>query len=445
MNTFMNGMKEINNFTHTANGALAHKSTNSAVYDMFAFGGAIRAKSMEDKILLFKNAYEENATLAIKCLFYLSDCRGGQGERDFFRVCFNWLAKNHKDAALRNLKFIPEYRRWDDVIYSCVGTPVEKDALSFIRKQLILDLQCKTPSLLAKWMPSENTSSDKTRAMANIVRKFMKMSHKEYRKTLSLLRQRINIVERLMSANQWDKIEFDKIPSKAGLIYKNAFARRDMIAKKYEAFATSKETKVNASTLYPYEVVQKAHNARTTTDKAMVEKYWENLPDYLNGKPCKMMCVVDTSGSMTWAGCNPKPIDVAISLGMYCAERVGGPFKNHYISFSRSPRLVKVEGIDFCDKVNRIYRADLCENTNLAAVFDMMLEIALRPTTKAEDMPDIQKALDEFAKVIENLPEKINKVEKKTNINKETILELAKELQENDLKNEKTLRKNCTI
>ena len=388
MNTFMNGMKEMNNFTHTANGALAHKSTNSAVYDMFAFGGTIRAKSKEDKILLFKNAYEENTALAIKCLFYLSDCRGGQGERDFFRVCFNWLAKNHKEAALRNLKFIPEYRRWDDVIYSCVGTPLEKDALSFIRKQLILDLQCKTPSLLGKWMPSENTSSEKTRIMANIVRKFMKMSHKEYRKTLSLLRQRINIVERLMSANQWDKIEFDKIPSKAGLIYKNAFARRDIIAKKYEAFATSKETKVNASTLYPYEVVQKAHSAHITTDKAMVEKYWENLPDYLNGKPCKMMCVVDTSGSMTWTGSNPKPIDVAISLGMYCAERVGGPFKNHYISFSRSPRLIKVEGVDFCDKVNRIYRANLCENTNLAAVFDMMFEIALRPTTKVEDMPD---------------------------------------------------------
>lgn len=388
MNTFMNGMKEMNNFTHTANGALAHKSTNSAVYDMFAFGGAIRSKSTEDKILLFKNAYEENATLAIKCLFYLVDCRGGQGERDLFRVCFNWLAKNHKEAARRNLKFIPEYRRWDDVIYSCVGTPLEKDALSFIRKQLILDLQCKTPSLLAKWMPSENTSSEKTRVMANIVRKFMKMSHKEYRKTLSLLRQRINIVERLMSANQWDKIEFDKIPSKAGLIYKNAFARRDIIAKKYEAFATSKETKVNASTLYPYEVVQKVHNIYTTTDRAMVEKYWENLPDYLNGKPCKMMCVVDTSGSMTWSGGNPKPIDVAISLGMYCAERVGGPFKNHYISFSRSPRLVKIEGIDFCDKVNRIYRTNLCENTNIAAVFDMMLEITLRPTTKVEDMPD---------------------------------------------------------
>ncbi|MBQ9181942.1 MAG: stage VI sporulation protein F [Bacilli bacterium] len=33
-----------------------------------------------------------------------------------------------------------------------------------------------------------------------------------------------------------------------------------------------------------------------------------------------------------------------------------------------------------------------------------------------------------------------NRVEKKTNVGKETILELAKKLQENDLKNEDTLR-----
>ncbi len=32
------------------------------------------------------------------------------------------------------------------------------------------------------------------------------------------------------------------------------------------------------------------------------------------------------------------------------------------------------------------------------------------------------------------------KIEKKTNVNKETILDLAKKLQENDLKNENTLR-----
>ena len=398
MNTFMENLTNAGNFTRTANGALAHKSTRSMVYDMFALGGAYRRRTDEDCILLFKNAIEENVELAMKCLFYLRDCRGGQGERRFFRVCFKWLANSsYVDVARRNLDNLSEYGRWDDLIYTCVGTKLETEALDIIKKQLTLDAQCKTPSLLAKWMPSENASSKETVKLGNIVREYLGLTHKEYRKILSLLRARINVLERLMSANRWDEIEFDKIPSKAGLIYKNAFARRDIIAKKYEAFAKSEKTKVNAKTLYPYEVVHKAvegtngwgYNFRniSDTDKAMIEKYWTNLPDYLNGKDCKMMCVVDTSGSMTGSQADA-PINVAIALGMYCAERIGGPFKNHYISFSSRPQLIRIEGVDFVDKVRRIYRTNLCENTNIEATFNMLLNIAKQPTTRAEDIPE---------------------------------------------------------
>ena len=395
MNTFMNGLQNASNYAVTENGALAHKTTRSAVYDMFALGGAYRKRNDEDCILLFKNALEENETLALKCLFYLRDCRGGQGERRFFRVCYKWLAQKHADVARRNFELISEYGRYDDVIYALIGTLLENDALEFIKNQLALDLECKTPSLLAKWLPSENASAVKTKKMGNIIREYLGMTHREYRKTLSILRERINLLERLMSANRWDEIEFDKIPSKAGLIYKNAFARRDIIAKKYEAFAKSEDTKVNASTLYPYDVVHKAVEGTrgwgysfrdmSDIDRAMVEKYWENLPDYLEGKPCKMMCVVDTSGSMTGSEASA-PINVAIGLGMYCAERIGGPFKNHYISFSSRPQLIKIEGVDFVDKVRRIYKTNLCENTDLVKTFRMLKEIAL--TAKPEDIPE---------------------------------------------------------
>ena len=232
--------------------------------------------------------------------------------------------------------------------------------------------------------------------MAKEIRIAFGISAKEYRQMLSKLRAKINVLERLMSANRWDEIEFDKIPSKAGLVYKNAFARRDIIAKKYERFAKDKTTKVNASTLYPYEVVAKATQHMgygwgsclniSEVDRAMVNKYWENLPDYLNGKDCSMMCVVDTSGSMVRRDA-AAPINVAISLGLYCAERIGGPFKNHYISFSSRPQLIKTEGIDFVDKVYRIYRTNLCENTNLEAVFDLLLATAKKPGVSAWDIP----------------------------------------------------------
>lgn len=394
MNTFMNTLSNASNFARTENGALAHKTTNSAVYDMFALGGAYRKRDTADKILLFKNAYEEDATLAMKCLFYLRDCRGGQGEREFFRVCFNWLCQNDPARAEVNLDNVSEYGRWDDLIYSTIDTPVYQSALNLIKKQLRLDIQCKTPSLLGKWMPSENASSAKTKRAAARIREDLNLSHKEYRKTLSELRRRINIVERLMSENRWDEIEFDKIPSRAGFIYKNAFARRDIIAKKYEKFAKDTTKSVNASVLYPYEVVAKAVKGCdywgagpiSDVDRAMINKYWANLPDYLNGKDCSMMCVVDTSGSMTGSEASA-PMNVAISLGMYCAERIGGPFHNHYISFASEPQLIKINGIDFVDKCQRIYRTDLCDNTNLEAVFDLLLNTALTPGVKESDIP----------------------------------------------------------
>lgn len=391
----MNGLIDATNFGYTENMALTHKSTLSKVYDMFALGGAYRNRTDEDCVLLFKNAYEEDRNLALKCLFYLRDIRGGQGERRFFRLCFNWLCSTYPEVALGLLNHVAEYGRWDDLLYATRNTPVYNQALYIIKYQLALDLECKTPSLLAKWMPSENASSYETKMVANEIREYLGFTHKQYRKLLSTLRARINVLERLMSANEWDKIEFDKIPSKAGLIYKNAFARRDIIAKKYETFAKSAETKVNAKALYPYEVVQKATGKIShwimsninisETDRAMIEKYWNNLPDYLNGEPCSMMCVVDTSGSMTRGRASVAPIDVAISLGMYCAERIGGAFKNHYISFSAVPQLIEIEGVDFVDKVRRIYQTNLCQNTNIEATFDLLLKTAKK--SKIEDIP----------------------------------------------------------
>lgn len=400
MNTFMNSLQNTYNYKRTENGALAHKSTGSAVYDMFAMGAAYRSRSDADCILLFKNAFEEDETLALKCLFYIRDCRGGQGERRFFRVCMRWLAENHPERAAALAEYVPEYGRYDDWFKIYFGTPVEKQVIEMMKNQLSTDMFCKknAVSLLAKWMPSENASSKETIRTARKIRNAFGVSAKEYRQMLSKLRTKINVLEKLMSANRWGEIEFDKIPSKAGLVYKNAFARRDIIAKKYERFAKDKTTKVNASTLYPYEVVAKAIQHMgygwgssyslniSEVDRAMVNKYWENLPDYLNGKDCSMMCVVDTSGSMVRRDA-AAPINVAISLGLYCAERIGGPFKNHYISFSRVPQLIKTEGVDFVDKVHRIYRTNLCENTDLVAVFDLLLTTAKKPGVNAWDIP----------------------------------------------------------
>lgn len=403
MNRFINAMKQDNNVGVTENGAKMYKSTMDGLMDLFAFGGAYRSRSEEDCIFLFQKALKEDLTYALKCLFYLRDVRGGQGERRFFRIVTKYLANNETQAMRRNLAFVPEYGRWDD-LYTFVGTPLEKEMFKIIRDQLALDVSCKAPSLLAKWLKSENTSSPQSRALGTKTRIALGMTPKQYRKTLSTLRARIRIVERLMSENRWDEIEFDKLPSKAGLLYRNAFARHDLIKERYEKFAKDKTTKVNAKTLYPCDVVYEAtskgckRNGLSETDRLMINKYWENLADYFHNAVFNGVAVVDTSSSMrnydyTHPNCGKagvKPIDVAIALGMYCAEKCSpkSPWYGHYITFSRQARLVPVEGVDFVDKVRRIYRANLCENTNVESVFDLVLDTAIKNHVPQKDMPE---------------------------------------------------------
>ena len=399
MNTILNAMKQMNNITTTENGGITYKSTMNGLMDLFAMGGSYRKRSDADVIFLFDKAFKEDESYALKCLFYLRDIRGGQGERRFFRIVTRWLAYEHTEAMRRNLKFVPEYGRWDD-LYVFVGTPLEKDAFNIMYHQLALDVECKTPSLLAKWLKSENTSSADSRALALKTRTAFNMTPRQYRKTLSVLRERIRIVERLMSENRWDEFEFDKLPSKAGIRYKNAFARHDLMRQKseknvmtYEDFAKDKNTKVNAKTLNPCEVVNEAiYAARKSmddTDRLMVNKYWDNLKDYFNGAVFDGVAVVDTSASMRGCYRSIAPIDVAISLGMYCAEKCNpaSPWYGNYITFSRQARLVPIQGADFVDKVRRIYDTNLCENTNIKSVFDLLLKLARQNGVNPEDMP----------------------------------------------------------
>ena len=403
-NKLLNAVKEATNVTRTENGAVTRNTTMSALLDLFGTGAAYRTRSESDCIVLFQKAFDENPVYALKCLFYLRDARGGQGERRFFRVVTKWLADNKTAVMKRNLKYVPEFGRWDD-LYAFIGTALEKDAFDLMGEQFVLDLQCKTPSLLAKWLKSENTSSAQSRALATKTRKAFGLTPREYRKSLSVLRARINVLERLMSAGQWDKIEFDKIPSKAGLVYRNAFARHDverMRADKdavtYKDFMQDKNTKVNAKALYPYEVVAKATNYSgmnyvwdrsencDPVERAAINKYWDNLEDYFNGASLDALCMIDTSGSM-WGSDASAPINVAISIGLYAAERARGPFHGHYISFSSRPQLIETYGSDFVDKVERIYSTNLCENTNIEAAFDMLLDTAIKSHCRQNDLP----------------------------------------------------------
>jgi hypothetical protein len=378
----LNEMKSMLNMKTTENGATAYSSTLNEILDMFAFGAAYRQRSDADVIALFQNALLRDATLAMKCLFWIRDVRGGAGERRFFRVAMKWLAKQHPDIARRNLVHVPEYGRFDD-LYVFVDTPLQDEAMTMLARQLISDMVVEFPSLAGKWAKSCNASSKESRRLGEITRSYMNMSPREYRRVLSSLRERLNVLERLMSGKRFDEIDFSKLPSVAGMRYSHCFSTREELKERYAEFMANADTKVNANTLFPYDCAVKAarveYRAYGDTEREAVNKFWASLPDYIGDNDASnFMCVCDTSGSMTWGCNNPAPIDVATSLSIYFAERAKGPFHNHYISFSSRPQLIEITGRDFVEKVNRIRHKNLCENTNLEAVFDMLLTLAKR-------------------------------------------------------------------
>lgn len=389
----LNGIKDIENLGYTENGGVKRKSTFNAVYDMFAWGGSYRSRTKEDKIELFKNAYKEDKELALKCLFYLRDILEGQGERQFFKDCYHWLATEDSIVALQLMPCISDFGRWDDM-YCLVDTPIEEYMFKYLNTVFRCDMNSKTPSLLGKWLKSINTSSAESRALGAKTAKAFGLNFKQYRKALAALRTKINIVEKLMCENRWDEIEFDKIPSKAGIKYSNAFARRDIIKQKYKIFMASDETTVNAKTLYPADVISKVleHYYHrwgrldniSEEEQLVIEKYWNNLTDYFNGAVFNGVAVVDTSASMTGT-----PMEVAIALGIYCAEKVGknSPFYKHYISFSSEAKLVEIKGDNLCEKVKTIYKNSIVADTNIESVFNLILKTAIANNLSNEDIP----------------------------------------------------------
>lgn len=399
MNELLKNLKEQQNVTKTMNGATTYASTMTKLYDLFAQGAAMRGASDSDCILMFKEAYEENPTMALKCLFYLRDIRGGQGERRFFRLAIHWLATTHMEEMTHLIRFVPEYGRYDD-LFELFNTPVEAEMMGYIK--FIIDKN--EDHLVYKWMPSINTSSHDTQARGRKFAHEFGMTERQYRKMLSEGRKACNLVETLMSQNEWDKIAFDKLPSRAGILYSKAFARREETKERYAAFMSSDKTKVNTGTLYPYDVVKKAREVMggdsywhrpvnvplNDTNRLAANKYWDNLTDYFNGATLNALCVCDTSGSMLggYGRSSVAPIDVAIALSLYTAERAKGPFKDHFISFSSHPTLIETTGVDFCDKVARIYRQNLCENTNIEKTFDLILNVAFTHGLMQEDLPE---------------------------------------------------------
>lgn len=379
------------NQTTTTNGAVAYKSTKSAVLDLFSQGGAMRQRSDNEIVTLFSKAFAEDATLALKTLFYLRDITQGQGERRFFRLALKHLAVHNKASLVKNLALVPEFGRWDD-LWVLLDTDVKADVVKLVVTQLSKDAVSNNPSLLAKWMPSENASSFTTKKYAKILREAVGTTPKKYRKLLSALRKQISLVETKLTEKDYGAIDYSKLPSKAGMQYRGAFFRND--ENRYKSFLDSLskgEVKVNAGTLYPNDIVGKILQSRTyggirvtPQDTKLFEGQWNNLPNFIGDKQEDSLVMADVSGSMMTMG--GLPMAVSIALAMYIAERNKGVFHNHFMTFSGNPELVKIQGSNIVEKVMNISRANWDMNTNIEKALKTVLNVAVANNVAKDEM-----------------------------------------------------------
>lgn len=390
--SFISSLEKImNKLAFTDNGAISYKSTLSSVLDFFSKSGALRGDE-QAALTLFSKAFNENKLLAKRALFYCRDIRGGQGERSIFKFIINYLAKQHPKDIIGNICYIPIFGRWDD-LYSFVDTPLEDVAFDFMKHQIEEDIENYSNgehiSLLAKWLKSENTSSKESKRLAKITRNHFGMNSKEYRKMLSMLRNKINIVESKITQGKWELIDYSEIPSKAMKLYSKAFMKHDPEGfTKYLNDVSIGKKKINASTLYPYDIVCKyLHSSISEDEDKAYEALWNNLPNYFNDGEYNTLVVVDVSGSMYHGRNSVRPIEVAISLGLYMAERNKGKLKDYFMTFSENPELVKIVGDTLKQRIENISKAKWGFNTDIVKIFDVFIKAVKANNLEESEIP----------------------------------------------------------
>jgi len=349
----------------TANGAVTNASSLNKNVDLFFLAGASRGKDITST---FAGALVEDSEVAVRVLEWARDARGGAGERETFRKLFGYLLRSEPALASRVLVKAPELGRWDDVLIS-FGTSIEREGLRMIATALNAG-----DGLCAKWMPRQGEQ-------ANKIRSYMKLAPKAYRKLLVGLS---NTVEQKMCAQEWTDITYQHVPSVAAGRYQKAFLKHDPAGyAEYKAKLVTGEAKINASVAYPYDVIR----SLTHGDKAVAMAQWDALPNYLEGSEENIMPVVDVSGSMgSVASGSVTALDVAISLGLYVSERMGGVFKDTFMTFSGSPEMIKLKG-NLSQRYSQMSRSNWGMNTDIGAVFKLILSSAVKHKVEQKEMP----------------------------------------------------------
>ncbi len=403
----MNEQENENNYTLTDKGALTLKSSLNKLVDLFYMTTRKADKNYLEQ--LFAQSLQESDLLTAKMIAYVRDIRGGKGERDLGKMFLVQLALMRPDIFEKNLKhYIHEYGRWDDGLNLMDIATAQPLYLNLMKEQLEKDLielnekgEKANISLCAKWVPTEGKADDKKYKFTTKLSKVMGINQAELRKVyIAPLRKHLNLIETKMMQKNYAEIDYSKVPSRCMHIHgqqmgkknrtPNAFARNDQ--ERYTEYLNQlKEgkVKVNASTLYPHEIMNKyfngSHICHNEVDD-LTEGQWKVMEEKMKalGKIGKTLCLCDVSGSMSGI-----PMSISIALGILissCCEV--DTFKDFILTFTTTPEFHKVEGKNLLEKINNLSRAAWHGSTNFYLAFTTILDRAVKNKIPADQMPE---------------------------------------------------------
>ena len=389
--------KELDNRSITENGAVGYRTSGHKLLDLNYQVSSLRNADHVVIERLFEEAFHENPAYALKWLFFARDIRGGLGERRLFRICYRKLADLDAGLFKHNLTNIAEYGRYDDLIQLLGINPTIDDWIfKIIETQLSFDLERiksnKPISLLAKWLPSENASSKSTKETARFIRTGLGLSSRDYRRILSLLRKYIGVLERQLCANEWENVDYERVPSIANLKYKDAFMRHDPERRTaYLESLSQGKAKMNMAAATPVDIVSRYTRRRSfgvgrikDYDKTL-ELAWENLTGI---NVSDTLVVADGSGSMTTpVNKSSTALDVANALAIYTSEQNTGIYQNKYITFSSEPQFVEFKSNDSLHhKLQIANEHNEVSNTDIEKVFRLILFVAVQNDIPEDEM-----------------------------------------------------------
>ena len=395
----------------TWNNAITNESTLNFNLDMFAYSSRYYKQNYEKNKNRFKNALIENDEIALANLLYTLDIRNGKGERALFKSYFSALIEMNKDYAIQILPYISELGRWD-YVFEGIGTEIEEAVYELIRAYLMIDIKNyndnKPISLLAKWLPSIKTHNKKNYFAIKLAKK-LNLTEKEYRKILSKLRDRLNIVEKHITNKEYEKIEYISVPSKAMVKYKNLFFVKDEVRfkefieelkatkkSKYDNLFMNDFAKMYLDNLmkiginYFYErTIKEAcrllfnnfflkdleENSQILSqnfknEKNLINTMWKKQSKIEFDK--NVLVIADTSGSMEGT-----PFETAISLAIYISQNnKSEEWRNKFIIFSSDCIEYSYDkDAEFTDIIDEIPL--IVDNTDIDKVFTKILNDSL--------------------------------------------------------------------